>query len=87
MGDIQQAALHHADDDKPVFAVRLTIIEPFNGKRVFECIPSRFKIDAVGGVILGGLGFVLFESIIMHRIYCLAVVLSIAKLKLRTQER
>jgi hypothetical protein len=57
-----------------VFAIRHALIEPIDGKSVFENVPHRFKSDAMSGVVRGGLDVVPFERFIINRIYCLAVV-------------
>jgi hypothetical protein len=49
VGDIEQAVVHHADDDIAVFAIVVTVIQPLDGERVFEYIPRHFKGYAVIG--------------------------------------
>src|ERR1035437_1335093 len=61
VGDIEQAAIHHADDDIAVFAIVFTVIQPLDGERVFENIPRHFKGDAMIGFVACRLDSVPFE--------------------------
>src|SRR5262245_41065927 len=66
VGDIQHAVVHQAQNDIAVFAVRLTVIEPLQGKGVVKHLAGGREGDAVGGVVGGGFAVVPLEAPVIH---------------------
>src|SRR5262249_26491004 len=66
VGDIQHTVAHQAKSDIPVFAVRLTVIKPLQGKGVVKHLAGGLKGDAVGGVVGGGFMVVSLEASVIH---------------------
>ncbi|MDR3567753.1 MAG: hypothetical protein P4L43_06965 [Syntrophobacteraceae bacterium] len=54
--------------------MRRALIEPIEGKGVFEHVLRCLKSNAMNGVVFDGLGIVSFKRFITHGAYCLAVV-------------
>ena len=64
--DGEYRACGTADQNEALFAVILAVVQPFDGKRVFEDFGCQFETDAVLGVVLGTLGLTLFKVIALH---------------------
>src|ERR1700749_2721724 len=55
MDNGQKHAIRHSDQNKTILAVVLAVIDLLDGERIAKDLPRRFEIDAMLGVIFGGL--------------------------------
>jgi hypothetical protein len=63
----QQTAFDHAKRGEALLSLVLAIVNPIEGKRVFEYVSRGFERDAVLGVVLCRLNVVPLERAIIHK--------------------